>query len=176
MNKNLKVFGIIAILAISAFVFNGLYNRSNKSSKTSTNNKAIESTKSYVNRGAGMNPTLVDGQKITGKVLVAEKIQRGDIIVFKSPVTGIERMVKRVVGLPGDTVNVENGVVLVTRADGSMYKPALPSSRGSMLKVSKLVTTGSFFVVGDNLSNSLDSRTDTFGLIPFSSLQSIVVL
>lgn len=176
MNKNLKVFGIIAILAITSIFFYALYTRSNKNPETSTTIKTIEPTQYYINQGPGMNPTLIDGQKLNGKEIPASEVRRGDIIVFKSPISGVKRRVKRVVGLPGDTVVIEeNGILSVTKADGSKYNPGL-SGVGSTQKVSKLVTADSFFVVGDNLRNSFDSRIDTFGLIPFSSLLSIVVL
>jgi signal peptidase I len=160
---------LVSLFVISAVVFTGWYILKNNP----TNNIA-KSTKSYINQGPGMSPTLADGQRINGKVIPASEVQRGDIIVFKPPVTEAERFVKRVVGLPGDTVNIENGTLTVAKADGSTYSPGL-SGASSTQKISKLVTANSFFVVGDNLSNSLDSRVESFGLVPYSSLQSVVV-
>ncbi len=113
-----------------------------------------------------MEPTLQVGDRI----LVAKfyyrlaPIQRGDVIVFRYPLNPGKDFVKRVVGLPGDRVELRRGVVYIngkprpdlTPADGD---PACIQDYGP-----KTVTPGHLFVLGDNRCNSEDSRF--FGLVP----------
>lgn len=128
--------------------------------------------KVYYNEGPGMAPTIQNGEKVRARVIPASEVQRGDIIVFTSPIDANRRLVKRVVGLPGDTVEVSNGVLTVTKSDGTVYKPYDDSNTPGKSKV--VVKPNSFYVVGDNRENSLDSRIESFGQVPFDSLQSVV--
>lgn len=113
-----------------------------------------------------MEPTLQIGDRI----LVAKfyyriaPIQRGDVIVFRYPLNPGKDFVKRVVGLPGDRVELRQGVVYVN----GQARPDLTPTRGDASCVQnygpKTVTQGHLFVLGDNRCNSEDSRF--FGLVP----------
>ena len=100
--------------------------------------------------------------------------QRGDIVVFQPPEgfgQGGVPFIKRVIGLPGDTVSLENGHVFVTRAGGSPVRldepyivraidggaaPTLPKDSGGTS--SWTIAAGTYFVMGDNRPESQDSR------------------
>ena len=122
--------------------------------------------------GTSMLPELHDGERLLVNKLVYYKIQsvswghisRGDIVVFWYPREPDKSYVKRVIGLPGETVEVRNGKVLI---DGRVldeeyldaeHNQALPSFPP------KKVEEHHYFVMGDNRDNSSDSRY--WGLVP----------
>ena len=103
-----------------------------------------------------MQPTLFEGN-----LLVVNKIayklgepKHGDIIVFHYQGTVTEDYIKRVIGLPGDTINVSNGVVKVNgQAITEPYIAELPGYTGQWK-----VPEGELFVLGDNRNHSSDSH------------------
>lgn len=109
--------------------------------------------------GSSMNPTLQDGQYllINNLSYYLEEPKRGDIIVFHHPNTDLN-LIKRVIGLPGDTVEVLNQHVQV---NGVMldepYIQANPTYSGSWT-----VPENNFFVLGDNRNSSSDSHNWQF--------------
>lgn len=113
--------------------------------------------------GASMVPTLHNGER-----LIIEKISyyfhapaRGDIVVIKSPQKGSEPLIKRVIGLPGETVAIHDGQVYINGEP--LDEPYLEQkTNGSMSP--QLVPEGYVFVMGDNRSASNDSRA--FGSVP----------
>ena len=122
--------------------------------------------------GTSMLPELNDGERLLVNKLVYYKIQsvswghleRGDIVVFWFPKEPDKSYVKRIIGLPGEMVEVRNGRVVI---DGQELKEeyldlehnqALPSFPP------KRVEEHYYFVMGDNRDNSSDSRY--WGLVP----------
>ncbi len=88
----------------------------------------------------------------------------GDIIVFHAPGVSSEDYIKRLIGLPGDTVTVSDGVVYVNGQ--ALYEPYIadaPNYNGTWE-----VPEGQFFVLGDNRNNSSDSHL--WGFIPEDSV------
>jgi signal peptidase I len=121
-----------------------------------------------------MVPTVLDGDYV-----LIDKVsprfsdyQRGDIVVFNPPQgEGAVPFIKRVIGLPGDTVRLENGRVYVTPAHGNAVrldepyvntgpdgKPEATLPRDAEGTSTWTVPSGSYFVLGDNRSVSEDSR------------------
>ncbi|MEW6059666.1 MAG: signal peptidase I, partial [Actinomycetota bacterium] len=136
-----------------------------------------------------MEPTLVPGDRVLVNKLAYRfgDIHRGDVIVFQNPdPTKIpdrswigsvlhwlgeglgfhqsedEDLIKRVVGLPGDTVEARDGYVYVNGE--RLTEPYLPEGTTTVMPRSWTVPPGNLFVLGDNRSNSGDSRL--FGFVP----------
>lgn len=87
--------------------------------------------------------------------------RRGDIVVFKHPRVAGQYLIKRVVGLPGETVEVRDGQV---RVDGAPIEEQYLTANTYYSLPPLVVPTGQFFVLGDNRNNSFDSHI--FGPVP----------
>ena len=89
--------------------------------------------------------------------------QRGDIIVFHPPVNEDQYYIKRIIGLPGDTVRVSNNTYIINGQplDESEYiDPDVSLYGGSFLQENQdiIIPDGTYFVSGDNRPHSSDSR------------------
>src|SRR5688500_1609897 len=112
--KRAKVFVIFLVLGVIGLVSWYAFTSSSGGIRTK-----------YENQGPAMEPTFKDGQVIYGVIKPVSEVKRGDIIIFDPPITTVERAVKRVIGLPGDTLVIESGKITVTTSDGSSYDPGL---------------------------------------------------
>lgn len=119
--------------------------------------------------GDSMLPTLIDGEH-----MVVEKLSywtrgpaRGEIVICYYP-GYTESCVKRVIGLPGDTVAVRNGSFYI---NGNALNESIYWS-GDIIGDMEPVTVGEkeVFVVGDNRNGSKDSRAPSVGCIPYSKV------
>lgn len=92
------------------------------------------------------------------------RIERGDVVVFWYPNDPDKSYVKRIIGLPGETVEIRNGRILINgqELNEPYLDPDLTSIQGS--QPPKLVEKHYYFVMGDNRDNSSDSRA--WGLVP----------
>ena len=116
--------------------------------------------------GFSMRPTLQDGEYILVSKLayMLGEPQRRDIVVFVFPINPEEDLIKRVIGLPGDTISVEGGVLSINGvAMNEPYINAPPAYDGSWL-----VAPGELFVLGDNRNDSRDSHQ--WGLLPIENV------
>jgi signal peptidase I len=113
-----------------------------------------------------MVPTL----KVHDRVLVNKlsyklhPVHRDDIVVFKAPPDsdpGIDDLVKRVIGLPGETVSGHSGHVYINGKQ--LQEPYLPKGTETSDFAPVKIPEGSYWVMGDNRGNSKDSRV--FGVI-----------
>jgi signal peptidase I len=124
--------------------------------------------KPFIVSGASMEPTFHTGQYLIVDELTYhfETPQRGDVIIFKYPLDPSQYFIKRIIGLPGETVNIKGGAISVTKTDGSTL--ALPESYvkniGNGADTSITIPAGQYFVMGDNRPESSDSRY--WGLLP----------
>lgn len=119
---------------------------------------AINATTARIQvRSVSMQPTLYEKDYVLVNKLAFRlgEPQRGDIIVFNPPLAGeTEPYIKRIIGLPGDTITIGNGQVTVNGA--VLQEPYLnTASNGSGTWV---IPEGHLFVMGDNRNNSSDSR------------------
>jgi signal peptidase I len=115
--------------------------------------------------GTSMAPLLSDQERIFINKFVYrfEPIQRGDIVVFWYPLDKSKSFIKRIVALPGDTVEIRAGRVLVNGKElDEPYVPPQYADRSSY--GSTRISDGQFFVLGDHRNSSNDSRV--FGPVP----------
>jgi signal peptidase I len=114
--------------------------------------------------GTSMAPLLSDQERIFINKFVYrfEPIQRGDVVVFWYPLDHSKSFIKRVVGLPGETVQIRQGAVYV---DGKIVpEPYVPPQYEDVSDFGpKLVPLDSYFVMGDHRISSNDSRV--FGAV-----------
>jgi len=102
-------------------------------------------------------------------------LKRGQVVVFfKTAARDEDALIKRAIGLPGDTVELRGGVVLINGV--ALDEPYLPGVRTNCGSYCKPFTLGldQYFLMGDNRLNSLDSRS--FGPISASQIVGRVVL
>lgn len=110
-----------------------------------------------------MVPTLNKDDKLIGFRLayLFSEPERGDIVVFKYPDDESKLFVKRVIGLPGETVKIEAGKVYVAGSDGefgaALDEPYLNETPTGDFGP-YLIPSGCYFVLGDNREHSGDSR------------------
>ncbi|WP_274651470.1 signal peptidase I [Paenibacillus humicola] len=120
-----------------------------------------------------MQRTLFDGQR-----LIEDKISyhfehphRGDIVIINGPESD-KRLIKRVIGLPGDVLDFRNGLVYVNgKKLDEPYVKGQTFSNG--LQLPYTVPANKVFVMGDNRENSMDSRE--IGPIALSSIEGRAV-
>jgi signal peptidase I len=116
-------------------------------------------------QGTSMEPLLEDGERIVVNKFVYRfrPIDRGDVVVFWYPRDPSVSFIKRVVGLPGDTVEIRSGRLLVNGAAvNESYLP--PSFRDTDNLPPTEVRRGYYFVLGDHRRSSNDSRS--WGEVP----------
>ena len=125
--------------------------------------------------GTSMVDNLHDGQYLIidklsystlfRQILGWSNFQHGDVVVFEPPNHPGEDYVKRIVGLPGETVEVRNGVVLV---NGKPLPQPYQPRPGSYSMPPQVVPPGDVFVLGDNRNNSNDSHN--WGPLPIKNI------
>lgn len=117
-------------------------------------------------RGASMEPTFDDGEYLVVDELSyrIHEPQRGDVIVFRYPDDPSQFFIKRIIGLPNETVSIENGQVIIRNGqyqqgvmlDESLYLPESVRTGGQL---TMHLNAEEYFVLGDNRPASSDSRS-----------------
>lgn len=123
--------------------------------------------------GYSMEPSLHDSQYLLVNKLVYpgrfwpgfHQPARGDVIVFRYPGNPSQKFIKRIIGLPGETVEVTNGVVYVNNEP--LDEPYV-KERPRYVYPKKVLGPNEYFVLGDNRNNSHDSHV--WGPLPRSDL------
>jgi signal peptidase I len=123
-------------------------------------------------------PFIVKGESMfpnfeSGDYLIVDEIsyrfsepERGEVIVFNYPGDRSQRFIKRIVGLPGETINISNGEVQIIK-DGQvdvLLEEYLPDNLKTYGEVNITLNNDEFFVLGDNREYSYDSRA--WGVVP----------
>ncbi len=123
----------------------------------------------YIVDGHSMEPQLHDWDLLmaTSLDVMTNQLQRGDVVALISPRDG-ERVVKRIIGLPGERVEVRDGQVYINgTALKETYISTPPRYTGSWT-----VGDDQYFVLGDNRNNSLDSHY--YGPVDRAQIQGVV--
>lgn len=106
-----------------------------------------------------MEPTIMTGDRVLGWRLsyLFSEPERGDVIIFRYPDDESKEFIKRVIGLPGETVTILDGKVYIDNSAAP-----LPEEYLQVVPVGSFgpytVPENSYFVLGDNRNNSKDSR------------------
>lgn len=102
--------------------------------------------------------------------------KRGDVVIIKSDYDNAGHIIKRIIGLPGDEIELKNGEVYVngkeTRQDMTLDKMTMPKEIPETYEVPK----GHYFVMGDNRQNSADSREPEISYISEKDLEGKVLV
>jgi signal peptidase I len=144
--KKVIILQVLATLAVALLIFFGV--------------QAI--IESRIVEGSSMEANLHDGERLI--VVKAAywfgEPQRGDVIIFTHPLDPERTLVKRVIGLPGEQIEIKNGVVYINGS--SLDEPYIKGTTSPLSKTE--VPEGYYFVMGDNRQASSDSRS--WGLLP----------
>ena len=120
-----------------------------------------------------MLPTFESGERVllNKSAYWFNDVQRGDVVVFYLE-SADSNYIKRVIGLPGDTVTIANGDVTVN-GEVLVEDYISESTQGEF---SITVPENKYFVLGDNRNLSVDSREESFGCITKESLLGKVII
>lgn len=124
---------------------------------------------SFVVEGSSMEPSLHNRERLLVNKLVYrfEEPHRGDVVVFRYPANPKRKFIKRIIGVPGDIVEVRDGHVIL---NGQILDEdyTMDLTFGSFGP--EVVPPGRYFVLGDNRNNSDDSRYPDVGFVPRSNI------
>jgi signal peptidase I len=116
----------------------------------------------YVVYGSSMQPNFEEHQRLLVSKLVYNfhEPERGDVIIFRPPYEGHDSFIKRVIGLPGERVEMKQGKVYIHQADGTILELDEPYIKEPAIReyFSDVIPEGEYFVLGDNRNNTDDSR------------------
>ena len=116
----------------------------------------------YFVNGSSMEPTYTSGQPVLlQKFGLPDCLDYNDVVVIRHETLGRD-IVKRIVALPGDTIQITEGI---------LYVNGVPQPTAAPLTLAP----GEYFVLGDNRSHSIDSRFAEVGIIPAASIAGKVI-
>jgi signal peptidase I len=132
----------------------------------------------FVVDGESMHPTFENANYLIVDELTYhfEAPQRGDVIVFRYPGNPKIFYIKRIIGLPGETVSINSGVVNITKTNGQSITLSEPYAVVEDATYTQTTTLGSnqYWVMGDNRPESSDSRV--WGPLPSQNIIGRVFL
>ena len=128
----------------------------------------------YLVVGPAMSPTLSDGDRtLVNKFSYHFKIpEHNDILVFRYPGNPKRELIKRVIAVPGDTIEIKEGQVFLNgQLQNETYIQEYTRGSFPLYKIPE----GHIFVMGDNRNNSEDSRFKGVGFVPYDLIIGKVV-
>lgn len=126
----------------------------------------------FIVSGASMDPTFHNGQ-----YLIVDELsyrfsppERGDVVIFRYPKNPNEFFIKRIIGLPFETVVIRNGEVSVKESDGQTITldESYIVNHGNGSNAAYTLGEDEYFVMGDNRPESSDSRV--WGVLPRNNI------
>ncbi len=118
----------------------------------------------FIVSGASMNETFQSGEYIIVDQVsyYFEKPNRGDVIIFRYPRNPSKFFIKRIIGLPGDTIEIQNSTVTITNGkhpEGLTLDESYIKSMQPAPVLTETLGEREYFVMGDNRDHSSDSRS-----------------
>ena len=144
MKQSLRDFLIMLVIAVAVFV-------------------GLRSTvQTYVVYGPSMKPNFEELQRLLVNKVVYKlhEPERGDVIIFRPPNNQRESFIKRIIGLPGESVEIKEGAVYIHQEESSVLlldEPYIKEPSARSFKGGK-IPENEYFVLGDNRNGSNDSR------------------
>ena len=129
-------------------------------------------------KGQSMDPNFENGD-----YLIVDELsykfrapERGEVVVFKYPNDPSQRYIKRIIGLPGETVEIQNGKIMISKAGEkiTLDEKYLSPSNLTLGDTSAVLGAKDYFVLGDNRLASSDSRR--WGALPEKNIIGRVFL
>ncbi len=119
-----------------------------------------------------MENTIMTDDRIVGNRLsyLLSKPKRGDIIIFKFPDNRSENYIKRIIGLPKETVTIKDGKVYINHSETPLEEPYLKEAMEPEPEMEFEVPEGSYFVLGDNRNQSEDARYWVLKYVPLEDI------
>lgn len=107
-----------------------------------------------------MENTIMTGDRVFGFRLayLLSEPERGDIVIFKYPDNESLNYIKRIIGLPGETITIRDGLVYINDSQTPLEEPYLAETPYRQDYGPFEVPEGHYFMLGDNRNNSADSR------------------
>jgi len=127
----------------------------------------------FVVSGNSMDPVIHNAEYILIDQVSyrLDQPERGDVVVFRAPPEPTKYYIKRIIGLPGETVQLEKGVITIFNTEHpkglTLDEPYITHTQSDTLTTK--VPAGEYFVMGDNRSGSYDSRE--WGTLPHSEIR-----
>ena len=117
----------------------------------------------FIVSGASMQDTFHSGEYLIVDQLsyLFNSAQRGDVIVFRYPRDPSKFFIKRIIGIPGDTISIEGSTVRIANAgnpNGSILDEPYIESMAPGATINEVLGEREYFVMGDNRDQSSDSR------------------
>lgn len=132
----------------------------------------------FIVSGASMVPTFENGEYLIVDELSyrIEDPKRYDVVIFRYPRNPSEFFIKRIIGLPGETVRVSEDGVSITQKNGSEIKldERYVRNKGNGELLAVTLGNGEYFVMGDNRPASSDSRV--WGTLPRENITGRALL
>ena len=124
----------------------------------------------YIVDGPSMRPTLQSGERLVVNKFIyrTRNPEKGEIVVFKYPSDPSRDFIKRVIAVPGDSIEIKNHDVYVNDvllSEPYILEPTLSEYPRAV------VPEGTVFVMGDNRNNSEDSRFADVGFVPYDLIK-----
>ena len=139
---------------------------------------AISAFQTVTLQESAMEPTYSVSEKffVNRALYKVSSPKRGDVIVFKTSASDSAALhIRRVIGLPGETVQVKDGKIYI---NGKVYEENgayQDMTDGGLADSAVTLESGEYFVLGDNRNHSIDSRFAEVGIIPAASIAGKVI-